>query len=187
MKRTFIAIPIEPVSENTLSLFKTFKDSLDDEKIKWVNPRKFHITLAFLGDTDQGSIIRVGALLKQVSESKENFTIKLQGAGIFTNLRNPRVIWFGIKNYEIISEMKSELDLGLSKLGFEIDKRPFNPHLTIGRITNLKNKSILQQLINSSDNTFLQEIPVSKIIYFESILSPEGPKYIPLAVYNLKI
>ena len=52
MRRTFVAIKI-PVSNQTVELINDIQSELKDDKIKWVESCNMHITLFFLGDTDE--------------------------------------------------------------------------------------------------------------------------------------
>jgi 2'-5' RNA ligase len=55
MKRLFIAVKIVPEGD-LLRMISSVKASLGDESIKWVDPGNIHITLAFLGDTEEKKI-----------------------------------------------------------------------------------------------------------------------------------
>jgi 2'-5' RNA ligase len=94
MKRTFIAIKIHP-GEKMQEILDYFKQSLSQEKIKWVDPGIMHITITFLGDTDEKIIPSVSDAIKQISLNHPPFELIFRDAGIFRNLRDPRVIWIG--------------------------------------------------------------------------------------------
>jgi 2'-5' RNA ligase len=55
MKRIFIAIKVTP-EEFFLKMISALKTGLRDENIKWTDQDNIHLTLVFLGDTDDGMI-----------------------------------------------------------------------------------------------------------------------------------
>ena len=58
MKRTFIAIPVTP-SPQLKELFRDARYRLSGSGIKWVDPESLHLTLKFLGDTDEMKIVLI--------------------------------------------------------------------------------------------------------------------------------
>ena len=64
MKRVFIGVKIiaGPVLLKTINSLKTV---LAGEKIKWVDPENIHLTLAFIGETEEERIKILSIMLKQ--------------------------------------------------------------------------------------------------------------------------
>src|SRR6056297_3438135 len=184
MRRTFIAIKIEP--GNRLSqAYTKIQNELKNEKIKWVDRHNFHVTLFFLGDTSDKKISEVSRSLAELATAFEAFEITLYGMGVFKNLRKPRVLWAGIRDFEPLQKMKQSLDQKMSNLGFAPDEREFKPHLTLARIKWIDDKDKLQQLIDAHHQEQWQSAHIDQIIYFESRLTQSGPVYTPIGRYNL--
>jgi 2'-5' RNA ligase len=184
MKRTFIAIKIHP-GEKMREILDYFKQSLSQEKIKWVDPGIMHITITFLGDTDEKIIPSVSDAIKQISLNHPPFELIFRDAGIFRNLRDPRVIWIGTETNPVMQSLKANLDNELSRFGFEKETREFRPHLTLGRIKWIKNISALEEAINLYKDQEVQKESINELIYYESILKPEGPLYMPIIILPL--
>lgn len=176
MKRTFIAVKI-PVSKQTAEIIQDIKSELQNEKIKWVEIFNMHITLFFAGDTDEEMIQKISTALEDVLKSKKSFTLRGKGIGVFKNLNNPRVLWLGIEKSESLQYLKCEIDRMMKKLGFEIENRPFKPHLTLGRIKSINDKRKLKQVLDDYENIELQNFEINKVFFYESKLTPEGPVY----------
>jgi 2'-5' RNA ligase len=96
MKRIFIAIKAE-AGATLLKIVSSLKSGLIEEGIKWTNPDNIHITLAFLGDTEEDMIRVISSKLKDRCEGSGNFELYIRGTGVFRNLSDPRVIWAGIE------------------------------------------------------------------------------------------
>lgn len=184
MQRIFIAIRIEP-GEIFQRMFSSLRSLLGEEKIKWENTDKIHLTLAFLGDTDEERLKIAGLVLKQKCTGFGEFFFTLSGTGVFRNYNDPRVIWTGIINSDKLIELNNLIAFGLRDAGFNIEERQFKPHVTIGRIKSIKNIESFRSAISRYQDTFFQEVPVCEVILFESILRPEGSVYRELGRFNL--
>ena len=184
MKRIFIAVKIGP-DEVFRKVISTFKFGLKDENINWINPENIHLTLAFLGDTEEGKIKVISSVIKEKCEGFGNFEIKVKGTGVFKNLNDPRVIWTGIETSEKLKQLYILINKCLGEADIKIEDRLFKPHLTLGRIKHMKPGNSLKDLIEKYRETQLQLVPVNEIILYESILLPQGPVYKPISIYKI--
>jgi RNA 2',3'-cyclic 3'-phosphodiesterase len=184
MKRTFIAVKIEP-GEKLKETIGEIRDALKNDSIKWVDTGNMHITLAFLGDTDEESVQRVSGMLQEKCAGTGNINFTLARLGIFRNINDPRVIWAGMENSDKLVSLYNILKRGLEETGIKTEERDFNPHLTIGRIKAIKDKKKLESLLTDHKSADFQEVEISEIIFYESILGPAGPSYIPLCKVKL--
>lgn len=186
MKRIFIAVKIEP-ADTLFEMFSAIKMALKDERIKWTDPGNFHLTLAFLGETEEDRIKVVSDMLKKVSSRYSEFDINLKGAGIFKSIHDPKVIWTGFVPSDLLDDLFASVKEGLNVAEIRIDARNFNPHLTLGRIKSIKEKEILKTLLNKYQDYEIQKQHISEIILYESLLFPSGPVYTPLGRFRLSI
>jgi len=176
MKRTFIAVKI-PVSGTTAEIIQDIKSELQDEKIKWVETFNMHITLFFVGETHDEMIQKISSELENLLKNKKPFTLKGEGIGLFKNFNNPRVLWLGIEKSEYLEQVKKEIDQMMRNFGFAIENREFKPHLTLGRIKRIDNKSKLKNILNHYMDVNFHDFYIDKIIYYESRLTSSGPVY----------
>jgi len=68
-----------------------------------------------------------------------------------------------------------------SGLGFPAEERSFSAHLTIGRVRSRDRLAPLVKKLQVAEFRGGTPAPVSRLVLFQSILSPHGPTYIPLA------
>jgi 2'-5' RNA ligase len=186
MKRTFIAIDI-PASKEIKECLNILSARLAGEKIKWTAYNNLHLTLKFLGDTENKTISGIESKLSVITKNITAFPITIKNAGVFKNMRDPRIIWFGIEAGQELTELKNLLETEIAPFGFPPEKRNFSPHLTVGRVRFLGNRNILNQIIDDYYGQILQQFNVPEIVFYESILKKEGPEYIPLGRYKLQI
>ena len=184
MKRIFIAIKIDP-EEELLKMISSLKTGLKNESIKWTETSNIHITLVFLGDTEEKRIKEIDVILSGICSGFGGFDLILSSAGIFRSLRDPRIIWTGINNSKELNDLNKLISVKLRETGTHLEERPFNPHLTLGRIKRLTGTQGLARLIEDYTDKEIQRVRVSEIVLFESILRPEGPVYKPLGRYSL--
>jgi 2'-5' RNA ligase len=86
---------------------------------------------------------------------------------------------------EIVQQLAAEIDNRLAKLGFQTEKRPFKPHLTLARIKYLKNKKAFYEAVEKYRSTFIQTTEINEFVFYRSILKPHGPEYKPIAKIDL--
>ena len=176
MKRLFVAVKIEP-DTRLLETYNALRYALQFEKISWVKPGNFHITLKFLGKTPEEKLPAIRKALEEVATQQHPFTINLAGTGIFGSSYNPRVIWFGTENNATLKQLGEAVLDTLDTAGFPRDRQNFVPHLTIGRIRKIEHKKMFRETLAARRNDFLQKQTIDKIILYESLLKPTGAVY----------
>lgn len=183
--RTFVAVDIKP-SPELIQTMNDLRNRLSGEFLKWVSPNILHLTLKFLGDTKFSQVDEIGEELSQVSKLFSPFSFRLEGLYYFKNKGVPRVLFANIKEGEVLQQLAAEIDKKVEKLGFEPETRSFKPHLTLARIKFLKNKKGFYQVVEEYRNTFFQTVTINELLFYRSILKPEGPEYLHLKIYDLK-
>ncbi len=176
MKRLFIAVNVEPGTNLTKAL-TAFRAGLAFENIRWVDNSGLHLTLAFLGDTEEDRIRPLSMVMKQKCSGVQPFEFILKGSGIFRNRKAPKVIWLGAEKTEQLYVLYNSIREGLDEAGFVAEGRQFSPHLTIGRIKSLKDRGALETIIAKYRETEFQTIKVESVILYQSILLGTGPVY----------
>ena len=176
MRRTFVAIKI-PVSNQTVELINDIRTELKDDKIRWVESCNMHITLFFLGDTEEEIVESIANELSDSLMNFKSFSFLSKGLGVFKSIYNPKVIWFGLESSKEIIELKKIIDKAIKPFGFKIDKREFKPHLTLGRVKFIKNRNNLKSLIEKYKEIEIQDFKIDEVVFYESKLTPQGPIY----------
>jgi RNA 2',3'-cyclic 3'-phosphodiesterase len=175
--RGFIAVDID-VFPKLWEFEKEIKET--GANVKLVEPENVHITLKFLGDTNESQIDEIDEIIKDSVKEIDPFNIQLKGAGVFPNQNYIKVIWIGIKQGEPIGVIASKIDEPLSKIGFKKEKRGFSPHLTIARVKSSKEKDEILHVIEKYRDVQFVDIRVDSIKLKKSDLTPKGPIYTTL-------
>jgi len=185
MNRLFIAVKINP-DKNLLEVYNSLKRECYASKIKWVDSELFHITLKFLGETPEEKIPVIKKVMEKAVNDFNVFDFDIKGVGIFGSSYRPRVIWLGLEGSEELKRLGNKVIGLLEENGFENDRQNFVPHLTVGRIKYIQDKTKLRKLVDKYKEAFLQTVKVEKIILYESVLKREGPQYFPLYEVYIK-
>jgi 2'-5' RNA ligase len=176
--RVFIAVEISDA--DILKKIQRFQENLQID-VKPTKINQIHFTLQFLGEIDEEKCEKVKDLLRTITFSQ--FNLSLKEVGGFPNLKNPRIIWIGTdkKGAEKLIKITNEIEMKLTSLGFEKNKK-FKPHLTIFRVKH-KIDDISLQMKEYETIEFGTQI-ITKIKLKRSILSPKGPEYSDLLEIN---
>ncbi|WP_298498829.1 RNA 2',3'-cyclic phosphodiesterase [uncultured Methanobrevibacter sp.] len=181
--RAFLAIDLDDDLKPKINrIIKEFKQI--DAKIKYVELTNLHLTLKFFGDIDTNGLELLEDAIERVVSDFKPFNIKIKGCGAFPNANRIKVIWVGIDDDTIIKDLHAKLDKEFVKLGFDKDKK-FSTHLTIGRMKSAKNKNQVKSTIEEYDEFEIGEMQVSEISLKKSTLTPQGPIYDDLKVFEL--
>jgi len=184
MTRTFIALERdEPLQHHLSETIRRMAQALP--RLKWADPASVHLTLAFLGElTDEqlaDAIQASGEAACQVAP----FRYRLAQLGTFGSPRQPRVVWAGVDEPTgKLTHLQRILTRELEQRGFEMEARPFSPHLTLARVKEPLSAAELQTLQRLlADKDLSAPSPyyrVQHLSVMKSELSRGGAKYTSL-------
>ena len=180
--RGFIAIDIDFLPK-LIEFEKEIKET--GANLKLVKPENVHVTLKFLGDTEEDLVSEIERIIRNAVEDVNPFSIQLKGTGVFPNQNYIKVIWVGIEHGDQIGTIAQNIDSQISKLGFKKEKRGFSPHLTIARVKTAKNKEKLLHIIEKYRDVEFADIRVDSIKLKKSDLTQKGPIYTTLKEIKL--
>jgi 2'-5' RNA ligase len=145
--------------------------------LKVVDPAHMHITLKFMGETEEAKVPKIVEAMKGAVEGVEPFSLRFVGASSFPSKTRIRVVWVGIENPGPLGLIAGRLDESLANLGIDREARPFAPHLTVARARVEGPNPVVRQIIeNHAQNDFGEE-RVDRILLKKSVLTRCGPQY----------
>jgi len=178
--RCFISIELPEKHKKHIGIYIE-KLKAANADVKWVPAENLHLTLKFLGKTPEEMLAKINKKLLSAAKMHEKFYIHLFGAGVFPNMKQPRVVWLGMKDAEDAIKLQKDIDGSMAELGFEKEDRAFKPHLTIGRIRSPKNKDILVRELTTLKEVYFGKIEVKNIALMKSELKPSGAEHTMLS------
>lgn len=166
-QRLFIAIPVpEKIKQDLIK-----KIILPDNfKITGIN--NIHITILFLGDTDDKIIPDIITNLEKSATSIKTFKISIDNLGQFPEKGYPKIIYASGKTGENeLIKSANIIRASLLNLGFKDDK-DFKYHITLAR-----QKYLVKNTFKMPDISFNYSFDFEKIVLYKSDLKPAGPVY----------
>jgi RNA 2',3'-cyclic 3'-phosphodiesterase len=153
--------------------------------VRWVRPANLHLTLRFLGDAvDRSLLLMLDKTLNQIAGSTSPFMLQARGTGAFPNIDRPRTIWIGLVSEQLIRLVR-QVEGAAAEAGFVSEGRPYTPHLTIGRVRDLHGWQRIRHVLRESSDQDFGSAPISEMILYRSILGGEASQYHALARYQL--
>ncbi len=182
--RCFIALEISQKNRDEFSRITAILKA-SGAAVKWVAPKKIHLTLKFLGDVPKNKISAVTDKLKNIAAATPSFCITPAGIGVFPGWSRPRAVWVGVGPGDAaVKNLAAQVENAMKKEGFKKSDNPFSPHFTLGRIKTAKKTFLIKKAANAITVTPIP-VRISEIILFKSDLTPTGAIYTPLSRHPL--
>lgn len=172
--RAFISVDLDR-NENIVEFASALKRA--EPTLKVVDPGQIHITLKFLGETDEKKVPAIGDVLREAARGIPPFTISFKGAGAFPSMNRIRVIWVGVNDVLPLATIAGRLDERLADLGITREAHPFAPHITIARARSDAPHPALRQIIHDRKDMEFGVQEIKTIRLKRSILTRCGPEY----------
>lgn len=179
--RLFIAIDLdEPAREAICAEQARLMKALGTGRaIRWVKPADMHLTLAFIGEADEARTAAVVEIVRPAVPSAP-FTAALEGLGLFPPRGAPSVIWLGIGHgaAEVVA-VQRVVSGRLEAIGIAPDRRPYHPHVTLGR-WRTATPADRQRALAAERGGEIARSAVTSVTVYESRLSSGGAAHIPM-------
>lgn len=176
--RTFVAVDIdEDIRSHGERLIRKLSAATD---ARWVRPENIHLTMKFLGEVEDRELHDVCKITAQAAQETKRFPLACEGIGAFPTNEKPSTLWMGVKDENgILATLQKRLETLLcDQLGIPVERRPYQGHLTLGRITSRakQNSALSEMLANSQDEEF-GILRVEEMVVYSSELRRQGPTY----------
>ena len=187
--RSFIAIELPEEVKSALQRLQAELTLPQYTFVKCVAPESIHVTLKFLGNISPQKVAEITKVMEQASQGVSPFQLQITDVGAFPNMRQPRVLWVGIKGeLDKLIAWQKRIDNGLAPLGFAKETRPFAPHLTLARVRencSPGDRRGLGELVIKTPVEVDYKVAVNSLSLMKSQLSPGGAVYSRLAEVKL--
>lgn len=146
--------------------------------IGWVKPEGLHLTLKFLGDVEEARVPAIVEAVRTVAAAHPVPRLVVQGVGAFPSLARPRVVWAGVEATPRLELLQHDAEGTLARLGFEVEGRPFRPHVTLGRVRAGGDAAATRPLAMAAAACVVAaDVPVPTLDLMHSTLMPGGARH----------
>lgn len=154
--------------------------------VKWVSPGNLHITLKFLGHTEEAQVQEIITALQKKIAPYNPFYITITGIGCFPEKRHPRIIWAGVEDSALLRSLQQDVEDEMAGLGYPREKRAFSPHLTIGRMRSQRKASEIVKRLEEYRALNIGAMEINEVSLMKSALKPSGAEYSTVAEISLR-
>ena len=150
------------------------------QKIRWLPPENYHLTLVFLGEIESAILSGLQFALEQKLEAAESVPLTISAITPFPFSR-PRIAAALVERTAELLRLQSDVANCVRNCGITPERRRFVPHVTLGRLKPRAGKTVDFKV----RNILLSGIADS-VTLFQSELTPDGAIHTALAEIPLR-
>ncbi len=180
--RCFVALPLpESVRSRVGALQEELRASPWTQRVRWVPPENFHVTLQFLGRVPPSRHSGIAAALEKLAAARASFDWVVGGVTALPSPSRARVIVARVEGDDSVGDLAAGVARALAPLGFQREARRFRPHLTLGRV---RKPPLRGERIERPGEAIV--CPADEIVLFASELAPSGARYRRIGSWPLR-
>lgn len=142
----------------------------------------FHMTLHFLGETEQEEIEDLKQAIYETAIKTKQFVMVIKQLGVFQ--RGERgILWVGVEHNKSLLYLFEGLQRSLARQGFAREKKKLSPHITLARQVEPYGNFVQMQKAVTVEP---KEMHVDSMTLFESVRIGGKLIYRPLFTQQLK-
>ncbi|MBS4200057.1 RNA 2',3'-cyclic phosphodiesterase [Bacillus sp. FJAT-49732] len=153
---------------------------------KWVHHEDYHITLAFLGHAEETKLAESVRIVKKEINDFRSFQLLINNTGIFGNSKAPRILWAGVNHSESLHTLRGKVYDSCVHAGFQLETRPFNPHITLARKWNSEDPFLYASFQQYTAQIMNEFIFIADEVVLYHTHPEKTPKYEKIESFRLK-
>lgn len=181
--RSFFAFPLGLAERKYLAAFcrKQLAPRLPGVTLRWTPSRNYHLTVVFLGSVAEEEVEPLQALAAQAVAGEAPRSLPLDRASWFPRRHQPRMLALETGAVQRIDGLYQKLHRALAAAGYELEQRPFRPHITLARLKRPPPAELLQPPLPVP----ALELPIDELVFYRSDQGRNGSVY--RAVFRLPL
>ena len=170
--RLFLGIPLSSTVIDELTKL-TARLHTKDDSLRWSQPESWHVTLQFLGSTDQQQYNCLIPRLREIHLSR--VPIRLESTGIFDHAG---IFYVDVRTAPALLVLQQALIAATTPCGFVPEVRAYHPHITLARSKGNDATQSLRQLKARIDREpKFTAFMADEFLLYESFTEPTGSRY----------
>ena len=151
------------------------------QRIRWMPPEKYHLTLTFLGDVDSARLSELQFAMERKLELTGMVPCKISTITPFPFTQSPKNVAALVEPTDELLKLQIDVANCARNCGIMLERRRFVPHVTLGRLKARDGKAV-----NFQPSAIFLEGVVGAVTLYQSELTPEGAVHSPLAEIPLR-
>ena len=170
--RLFIGIPLPaPVIEQLEKVSMRYR--AEGDGLRWSAPDSWHITLQFLGNTNDAQYDCIVARLRKLHAAP--VPVGLEEFGFFDRAG---IFFAGVGRTPELLELQQKVTAATLPCGFIPEDRPYRPHITLARSKGRRNSKGLEALKAEIRNSpKFHRFVADEVVLYERFTRPDGSLY----------
>jgi 2'-5' RNA ligase len=174
--RLFVSVDLDGLETEIAAVQDRFEGA---SGLNFTDPGRAHVTLKFLGDTDEGRLPELRDRLRAAVDDSGvgPFAAEFGGLGVFPSLDYISVVWLGIREgSDRLTALHEAIESRTVAMGFDPEDHEFAPHVTLARMDHAGGKELVRDTVREDDPN-AGSLCVEEVRLKESVLTSEGPEY----------
>ncbi len=188
--RLFVACEVPEESRNAIGGVLQILREKSGPDVRWIRSEGVHVTLKFLGEVPLKKLPAVKLAVQEAVVGHAPFELEFSNIGTFGGREGLRIMWVGVAGDVLrLEALVRSMNAALAVVGFEPERRPFRPHLTLGRV---KDEIATRRRAEIEVAVGRMAVPpsgwrTSQVSIMSSRLGPAGATYDILASFPLRV
>lgn len=188
--RLFVACEVpEDVRETLGGVIEGLKEK-SGSAVRWIRPDGIHVTLKFLGEVPTKKLPAVKLAIQEAVVGHSPFELEFSNIGTFGGREGLRLMWAGIAGDVLrLEALVRAVNAALAVVGFEPERRPFRPHLTLGRVRDEISTRHRAEIEVAVGKTTVPPVSwrTAQVSLMRSRVTAKGATYEVLATFPLRV
>jgi 2'-5' RNA ligase len=188
--RLFVACEVPEDAREAIGTLISDLRSRSGTAVRWIRPEGVHVTLKFLGEVPVKKLPAIKLAIQEAVVGHQPFELEFSSIGTFGGREGLRIMWVGVAGDVLrLEALVKSVNAALAVVGFEPERRPFRPHLTLGRV---RDEISTRQRAEIEVAVGKTEVPqatwrTAQVSLMRSRLTPQGAMYDVLATFPLRV
>ncbi len=183
--RTFLALDLDaPIRQAIVAAAGRLP--VGESKVRWVKPRNMHVTMKFLGDVPDADVMGICRAVEDAAAGLAPVEFDVVGLECAPARGPVKMVWAGVRESgRTLTGTFAGLESAMEALGFDVERRAFRPHLTVGRFRYCADPAGLRQATARLGDEQFGTQSADEVVVYSSQLTKKGPVYAAMARFKL--
>lgn len=187
--RAFVSVHLPAdIREKLRDTQKSLASGISDHAVRWTPFEQLHLTLEFLGNVGAEHLTQLQQALAKAAASHRAFKLFVEAVGAFSSVRNPRVVWAGVKgDVQALFALQADVRAAVAPCVTERETRAYKAHITLGRVRPINRSELrgVTEALGDVGSRAFGSWSVEEFALMQSQLSSHGSQHSTLATFPL--